>query len=71
MKKTDKRRSKPQAKEPELSEAELDNAVGGVGAEQPLNLQQKMQNESRQYTAVSNILKTKHDTAKNSISNIR
>ena len=30
-----------------------------------------MQNENRSYTAVSNIMKTKHDTVKNSISNIR
>ena len=38
---------------------------------QYLQLQSQMQNESRQYTAVSNIMKTKHDTVKNSISNIR
>lgn len=38
---------------------------------QYLMLQQQMQDENRQYTAVSNILKTKHDTVKNSISNIR
>jgi hypothetical protein len=38
---------------------------------QYLQLQQAMQNENRQYTAVSNIMKTKHDTVKNSISNIR
>lgn len=38
---------------------------------QYLLLQQKMQNENRAYTAVSNIMKTKHDTVKNSISNVR
>jgi len=38
---------------------------------QYLQLQSQMQNENRSYTAVSNILKTKHDTVKNSISNIR
>lgn len=38
---------------------------------QYLQLQQKMQNENRQFTAVSNIMKTKHDTVKNSIGNIR
>jgi len=38
---------------------------------QYLQLQNQMQNENRQYTAVSNIMKTKHDTVKNSISNIR
>jgi hypothetical protein len=38
---------------------------------QYLQLQSSMQNESRQFTMVSNIMKTKHDTVKNAISNIR
>jgi hypothetical protein len=38
---------------------------------QYLQLQSQMQQENRSYTAVSNIMKTKHDTVKNSISNIR
>ena len=38
---------------------------------QYLMLQNQMQNENRQFALVSNIMKTKHDTAKNSISNIR
>ncbi len=38
---------------------------------QHLQLQNSMQNENRQFTMVSNIMKTKHDTVKNSISNIR
>ncbi len=38
---------------------------------QYLQLQQQMQNENRQFTLVSNIMKTKHDTTKNSIGNIR
>lgn len=38
---------------------------------QYLQLQNQMQNENRQYMAVSNIMKTKHDTVKNTISNIR
>jgi len=38
---------------------------------QYLQLQSQMQNENRSYTEVSNIMKTKHDTVKNSISNIR
>jgi len=38
---------------------------------QYLGLQQVMQDESRRFTLVSNIMKTKHDTAKNSISNLR
>jgi hypothetical protein len=38
---------------------------------QYLTLQSSMQNDNRQFTMVSNIMKTKHDTAKNSIRNIR
>ena len=38
---------------------------------QYLQLQSQMQNENRIYTAISNIMKTKHDTVKNGISNIR
>jgi predicted butyrate kinase (DUF1464 family) len=38
---------------------------------QYLQLQSQMQHENRSYTAVSNIMKTKHDTVKNSINNIR
>lgn len=38
---------------------------------QYLQLQNSMQNENRQFTMISNIMKTKHDTVKNSINNIR
>jgi hypothetical protein len=38
---------------------------------QYLQLQSQMQHENRQWTALSNIMKTKHDTVKNSIGNIR
>ena len=38
---------------------------------QYLQLQSAMQHENRSYTAISNIMKTKHDTVKNSIGNIR
>lgn len=38
---------------------------------QYLNLQQNMQQENRQFTMMSNIMKTKHDTAKSAINNIR
>jgi hypothetical protein len=38
---------------------------------QYLQLQSQMQSENRSYAAISNIMKTKHDTVKNSISNIR
>jgi hypothetical protein len=36
-----------------------------------MSLQEKMQRENQVFTSVSNILKTKHDTVKNSISNVR
>jgi hypothetical protein len=38
---------------------------------QYLQLQNEISHENRQFTLVSNILKSKHDTAKNSINNIR
>lgn len=38
---------------------------------QYLQLQSQMQSENRSYTAVSNIMKTKHETIKNSIDNVR
>jgi hypothetical protein len=38
---------------------------------QYLMLQMQMQNEDRQFTMVSNIMKSKRDTVKNSIANIR
>lgn len=38
---------------------------------QYLQLQSQMQHENRSYTAISNIMKTKHDTVKNSIQNVR
>lgn len=36
-----------------------------------LALQQKMQQQNRQYTTLSNVMKTRHDTAKSTINNIR
>lgn len=38
---------------------------------QYLQLQEKEQTESRQYTALSNVMKAKNDTAKNSLSNLK
>ncbi|NTU57575.1 MAG: hypothetical protein HGB00_01430 [Chlorobiaceae bacterium] len=38
---------------------------------QYLQLQSQMQDENRSYTMISNIMKNKHDTVKNSINNIR
>jgi hypothetical protein len=59
------------------SRAELSKAIESMQETQMsfnlqyLQLQSQMQHENRSYTAVSNIMKTKHDTVKNSISNIR
>jgi hypothetical protein len=36
-----------------------------------LGLQQQIQDENRYFTTVSNVLKARHDTVKNSISNLR
>lgn len=36
-----------------------------------LQLQQKMQQENRRFTTLSNIMKSKHDTARSAINNIR
>ena len=38
---------------------------------QYLQLRSQMQNENRSFTAISNIMKTKHETVKNSLSNFR
>jgi hypothetical protein len=49
--------------------------ISSVGSDsfqqQYLELQQQMEHASRSYEAISNIMKTKHDTVKNSISNVR
>lgn len=39
--------------------------------QQYLTLQSQMQRENRSYTAISNIMKTKHDAVKNALSNVR
>jgi hypothetical protein len=36
-----------------------------------LKLQRQMQSDNRQFTLMSNIMKVKHDTAKNAINNVR
>ena len=38
---------------------------------QYLQLQQNMQQENRKFTTLSNVMKAKHDTAKNAINNVR
>jgi hypothetical protein len=47
-------------------------ALADEKSQQDLNrLQEAMQQENQNYTSVSNVLKSKHDTQKNSISNVR
>ena len=38
---------------------------------QYLQLQEKIQIDTRQFNLVSNIMKTKHDAAKNALNNVR
>jgi hypothetical protein len=65
----------------ELDEATLDRVVGGLDSPKELQetqmgynlpaLQNGMQDVTRSYAAVSNIMRSKHNTLKNSINNIR
>jgi hypothetical protein len=78
-------RGLPQRGSGELSDLALDQVSGGASADsattlqqtqlsfnaQYLHLESAMQHENRSYAAISNIMKTKHDTVKNSISNVR
>jgi hypothetical protein len=55
------------------SAAGMQQAMSDMGTEQVamMQLQIQMQNESEMYQSVSNVLKNRGDTAKNSVSNIR
>ncbi|MFN7700097.1 MAG: hypothetical protein ACK5U8_19530 [Deltaproteobacteria bacterium] len=45
--------------------------LGGNDAMDLLALQQQMQDENRRYSTLSNVMKARHETAKNAIGNIR
>ena len=49
------------------------NDIASMSAQnaQMLQVQMAMQRENTMFSSISNVLKTKHDTAKNSVSNIR
>ncbi len=49
------------------------NAIAGESAnlQNMLNVQMQVQKENQVFTSISNVLKTKHDTVKNTISNVR
>ena len=61
---------------PSVSSSDPTTAFAGVLQQeqaanmQYLMLQNQMQQENQQYSTLSNVLKVRHDTAKNSISNI-
>jgi hypothetical protein len=46
-------------------------SAGGSGAQANVDLQNALQKQQQVFTSISNVLKTKHDTAKNAISNVR
>ncbi len=66
--------------------AAVNGALGGAGGNNPLQsahstmmddnmeflqIQQQIQSENRQFSTLSNVLKARHETAKNAIGNIR
>jgi predicted ribosomally synthesized peptide with nif11-like leader len=57
----------------ELGDEQLEGVAGGATSEdlQYLSLQTKMQDSTAGFSLLSNVLKTKHDTAKNAISTFR
>ncbi len=71
--------------EKKISDKDLKRIIGGFTTDalnhmqemqmsfnlQYLILQNKISHENRRFTMISNIMKNKHDTAKNSINNIR
>jgi hypothetical protein len=56
--------------EKDVAMREVKNKMAAMNM-QFLALQESLNNAGKQYTTVSNVLKTKHDTVKNSINNIR
>ncbi|HEY0882862.1 MAG TPA: hypothetical protein VGD87_15080, partial [Archangium sp.] len=52
---------------------QYNNDIASMSAQnsQMLQVQMAMQRENTMFSSISNVLKTKHDTAKNSVSNIR
>jgi hypothetical protein len=56
----------------QMSRRTLDDLNAGRGSAQAnVDLQNTLQKQQQIFTSVSNVLKTRHDTAKNSISNVR
>lgn len=68
-----KNQAKPKTKNSELTDVELDGASGGTAvADSDLGTDLQAQTlENTSNSSVSNVLKTRHDTAKNALSNVR
>ena len=63
----------PEIRDLPVKEQSADDVVGGstvLGGTTEVQMEE-YQMENTNYTAVSNIMKTKHDTVKNSINNVR
>jgi hypothetical protein len=56
---------------PEMANMEAMMQQSQLSNGQLLALQQQIQQESQQFTTVSNVMRAKHDTAKAAVSNIR
>jgi len=59
-----------EGKEKTVAMSDVKNKMAAMNM-QFLALQESLNNAGKQYTTISNVLKTKHDTVKNSIGNIR
>jgi hypothetical protein len=57
--------------DPGIASVEALMSQGQASNLQLLALQQQVQQESQQFTTVSNVMRAKHDTAKSAVSNIR
>jgi hypothetical protein len=56
----------------EASSQSLERASrGGAAARAGATTEDRLEQQQRMYQSISNVMKTKHDTAKNSISNVR
>jgi hypothetical protein len=61
------------ATSPNGTPSELSGMIGQMRAEADRStmMQMQMQQESREYNTISNVLKVRHDSAKSAINNIR
>jgi hypothetical protein len=55
----------------QASRQTLNRLDTGSGTQANVDMQNKLQQQQQVFTSISNVMKTKHDTAKNAISNVR